>query len=493
MLAIPYLQRRCWAAVLLAFVLVGHVARATPPPTSVQSVTRLRYTLESIRIVGNRTTVDRVIRQYIPFEPGDTLVVEDTQLEQIRYRLLGTGFFSDVDLSLQRGSKRGHVELIVAVVERNTLIVESLSLGVFAPEKHRTEPVSPFASAFLVEQNLAGLGMSIGAGFGIAAEQGSVEVRFIDPQFAGSAWLARASLYYVSARDYFGNRDVIFEAPRVTSRRVSEYAVLDSSRFGGTLGTGFSLSLATRILVDYQLEVIDADVPTAASHVRGERREPITFDVEPGHSTLAALSTALVYDTRDAPILPTRGWLAKIAWTGAAEPIGSAYSFLRVTGQTNRYWTLPWKHVVRWGVTAGAIAGDAPFFEQFYVGNLSDLIPPEVQRLRPDRRQSPNLMGTSISEIRFGRLMGKSDIEYRVPLYLGRDSVYRIDLFGSFGLYGLADSATLQRPVTNYSGLARIPLDLTYNLGLHFDTKFGGINLAFGNLLGLIPGIGEEP
>ena len=52
---------------------------------------------------------------------------------------------------------------------------------------------------------------------------------------------------------------------------------------------------------------------------------------------------------------------------------------------------------------------------------------------------------------------------------------------------GVASRRDLTDPPSGYSGFRRVPLDLTYNLGLRFDTSLGGATLAFSNLTGLIP------
>jgi len=64
----------------------------------------LRYTLEGIEVRGNTTTLARVVLRYVHFRAGDTLNVDDAELELTRFRLLGTGFFSEVALSLAKKS-----------------------------------------------------------------------------------------------------------------------------------------------------------------------------------------------------------------------------------------------------------------------------------------------------------------------------------------------------------------------------------------------------
>src|SRR5690606_27908309 len=129
--------------------------------------TRLRYELEGIELRGNDRTADGVILRYVPFEGGDVLDVDDPELELIRYRLLGTGFFSAVRVSLRKGSERGRAVLVIAVQERNTIIVENVAMGIAADEdvEGNSEPISPFVGLQVAETNLAGTGITLGAGF----------------------------------------------------------------------------------------------------------------------------------------------------------------------------------------------------------------------------------------------------------------------------------------------------------------------------------------
>src|SRR4051812_45707545 len=81
----------------------GNVRETAPP---------VRYTLEGIQVRGNTRTRDRVVLRYVPFKPGDVFDVDDPEVELSRYRLLGTGFFRDVQFSLRKGSARGFVVLV---------------------------------------------------------------------------------------------------------------------------------------------------------------------------------------------------------------------------------------------------------------------------------------------------------------------------------------------------------------------------------------------
>ncbi|MCA9620331.1 MAG: hypothetical protein KC731_15015, partial [Myxococcales bacterium] len=77
--------------------------------------------------------------------------------------------------------------------------------------------------------------------------------------------------------------------------------------------------------------------------------------------------------------------------------------------------------------------------------------------------------------------------EYRIPLYRGRGAIYGIDVFGATGVYAVATKEDLRDPPSGYTGAAQVPIDLTYNLGLRFETYVGGFSFAFANLVGLLP------
>ena len=470
---------------------------AAPPPPAPSSTSsgasaaagRVRYNLEGIELRGNTRTAGRVVLHYVRFRAGDILDVNDPEIELTRYRLLGTGFFSTVQLSLRKGSKRGTAYLVIEVTERNTLVVQNLWLGIAADEDTagHSKPLSAFVGLQVAETNLLGTGITVGAGIGIAESQLALRTFFEAPTFAGTGWSAGLSLLYNDAQDFFGNRAVSFESPLLEQREVTDYAVVAHKRLGATLSTGHDLTLSTRFLFDYHLERVTATVPTVASHLRGNTREPINFAILPGISALSTLHAAIVYDTRDTPFLTTRGSFASASVLAGVAPLGSDYGFARIELAAQRWWQLPWKHVVHASAYVGAIAGSAPFFQKFYVGDFTDLLPDRILELAPDRRQPPNLLGTDIGEVRYGDFAARVDGEYRVPLYTGQKSVYAIDLFATLGLYAVAARRDFTDPPSGYEGLQRLPVDLTYNLGLRVDTSVGGATIAFSNLLGLFP------
>jgi len=244
---------------------------AEPPAALVRGPGRvgLRYTLEGVEIRGNTTTLARVIHRFVPFRAGDTLDVDDKELLLTRFRLLGTGFFRDVQLSLRRGTKRGYVVLQVDVVERNTIVVNDLWLGVAtdAEPDGRARPLTAYGGIDVSETNLAGTGVALGGALALADRQLALRTRVSDSDFLRTSWTAEAQVLFNNAKDFFGNRDVLVDDP--TQTVAQDYAVVGYQRFGGLVGMGHEVgSVATRLFFDYRLEKIDAS-PSTSTSARG--------------------------------------------------------------------------------------------------------------------------------------------------------------------------------------------------------------------------------
>jgi outer membrane protein assembly factor BamA len=454
----------------------------------------LRYSLEAIRVQGNSRTERRVVLRYVPFKPGSVFDVDDPEVELSRYRLLGTGFFRDVQFSLKKGSARGLVVLVIDVTERNTIVINDISMGLAADagRNGRVRRLSGYAGLDVAETNLAGTGITLGGAMVVAANQLALRVRFLDPAFLGSKWMVAGQILYNDARDYFGTSHPKWTYP--DSDTQFDSAVVDYTRFGGSLGVGRDLSVSTQLWLHYRLESLNANYPYIASQVRGFATEPIDFDIIRGRSVLSTLRATLQIDTRDHPFLPTRGSFSTITAEVGLLPSGRDYDYARFDAQASRWFQLPWqKHVLRLSAFAGAISGNAPFFEQYYVGDFSDFLPDRVLGISFDHRYPKNFLGTEIVEVRYGKYALDANAEYRIPLYRGHHTIFGIDFFGSGGIYSVASDRDFTHPPRAYSGFARFPVDLTFNLGFRMDTSAGGFVFAFSNVLGFLPVRGQGP
>jgi hypothetical protein len=456
----------------------------------------LRYVLEAIEVRGNTTTLSRVVLRYVPFKVGDTLDVDDPELTLTRFRLLSTGFFRDVELMLRRGSERGNAVLVVTVRERNTIVVNDLWLGLStdANSNGTTRPLTAYGGIDVSETNLGGTGVTLGGAVAFAEDQLGLRTRFADPQFLKTRWTVQGELLYNSAQDFFGNGTVQYSSQpfQPGSSSTHDYAIESYTRLGGSVGAGHDLGLSTRLYLDYRLEHIDATFPYEASAPRGSETVPIDFLLNRGESYLSTLRATLIYDTKDEPFLPTTGTRAAVLGEVSLSPLGSDYPYAKVQAHATHYFTLPWGtgHVLALDGFVGGIFGTAPVFEQYYVGDFSDLLPDRVLGLNFDRRSAPNFFRTDIGEIRYGQYAAKLDVAYRFPVYRGHRAIYGIDLFGSAGVYAVCSEQDITSPPAGVTGGSLVPVDLTFNLGVQIETVAGGFTFGLSNFLGFIPNYG---
>lgn len=466
----------------------------------------LSYVLERIEIRGNSTSAS-AIEHYVPIEPGEPFEVDDPTIERIRFRLMGTGWFDDVKLRLERGSRRGWVVLVIEVVERNTLRITRVVAGfsrVVTSSRSRDDELRPYGGLGVTESNLFGLGTGVGASVVGSEQQLGVDLRYHDPMLAGSRFSLSGRAFYNHAREFFGRDPIVaISCPEPDPSGMPsdpcdpdvsrERAVVIYDRGGVGIGTGHDLSVTWRYEIDWLGELVDVGTkPRAASTRRGDEYAPIDFLIDDGQSIVSSLRFALVVDRRDDPALPSRGQLASLEARYGSSLFGSSYDFGRI--ETNlRHWApLPWGHVLSLGAMAGTVVGRAPFFYRFYAADLSDLLPSRVLELNLDHRHTHNLLGTSIVEYDKAELAARIDFEYQLPLHRGGGAVRGVDAYAGAGLFFLAERDALRAGIEGYEGFAAVPIDVTFDLGVQADTSLGLFKLGFSSFIGFLPDLGRE-
>jgi hypothetical protein len=288
-------------------------------------------------------------------------------------------------------------------------------------------------------------------------------------------------------------------------KKNAKAAVVDYWRAGLSLGTARDVGSYTRLTLDWRGDFVYIPpwgMPQAAREQRGRNSalssHAIDFAIEPDSSFVSTLSIGFTYDKRDSAILPTRGTVASFLGDLASPLIGSDYQFVRLQAYLNHWIPLRWKHTIRLGVFAGAVFGDAPFFYKFFVTDLTDLQPARILGLNLDHRPAPNLFGllecgrvfdskcgTSVAQMRQEELAARVDIEYVWPLVRGRRKFVKgADVYARLGLYTLADPKDLRIAIPGYHGFAKVPIDLTADLGVKLDTQIGVFQIGFAKLLG---------
>jgi outer membrane protein insertion porin family len=440
-----------------------------------------RYIIEDVVVRGNRKTAKSLLLRELAalgLAPGESVDASDARVETARYRLLALGYFLDVRLSVIRGTKRGGAVLVVEVDERGTLVINELF-----PATSRATLF--WGGADLAETNLLGRGINLGAGFVastkpiVADAHAGLGVRLHVgvPPLGGPSGLSLSltglyndgSEFYRTAGDDGDASPMNFVATRVR-------------RAGGLLSVGKMLPAGFHATLGFREEEIAATLPPLQARIEPSGLvAPIDFMVKGGTSAIGTVSASLDLDTRSDPILPRSGMRLALSVEGSTELLGSSYSYVKAVFDGSLYKKMPHGHALGFHVFAGAIGGDAPYFDRFFVGDLNLLLPRRALGINFSTQPSPNLLGANIAHHRYDNYAGRLLIEYAVPIWRHRGLVYGGDAFVAAGLLGMASDGDFSAP--GPFSLRSLPLDLTGDLGLRLDTYVGVFTISIANAL----------
>jgi hypothetical protein len=503
---------------------------SSPPALETgEGSTALKYLLERVEIEGNRTTKTRLIKKFVPLEIGSSFDVNDPEIEALRYRLLGTGWYDSVELKLRRGKRPGWAVLVIEVEERRTLVFQQLAAGVGwsvervdpkdGPDAHASRKAEPYLGLAVADTNVFGTGKTLGGEVLVSPDQQGVAITYSDPVVRSSHWGFRTRASFANGQEYFGGDKSVQVTVNCDEQDLPHgreclvkppAAVVLYRRAGLTLGTARDVGSFTRLTLDWHGDYVNVPswgLPAAATELRGRgeaARHAIDFAIEPGNSFVSMLSVGFTYDKRDSAILPSRGLLASFGGDLASTLLGSGYDFVRLQTSINRWFPLRWGHTIRVGGFAGAVlgygrSGYAPFFYKFFVTDLTDLMPSRILGLNLDHRPAPNLFGllsgcapfnsncgTAVAQMRQEELAARIDSEYVWPIVRGRRKFLKnADAYFLLGLYALADPMDLHVAIPGYSGIARLPIDLTIDFGVRLDTQIGVFQVGLAKFLWL--------
>ncbi len=437
----------------------------------------IMYVLDGIEVRGNQKTDTAFVRDLAGVEVGQT--VDLAALEPVKLRLLGTGYFEDVDVRLERGGERGHVVLVVEVRERNTIILSDVFLG--------SSPRHPFwGGADVVEGNFLGRGLSLGAAGVVGNGQWGAEARLADPYaFNLPLRIAGTARFRDGAEPIF-----LRNTPQETTSGADDVPLLNYRRAGGELGGGvYPLSLLG-VFLDVGYEHIEA---------RSELPEYTSGALRDGTSHHPYLRLSLDHDTRDNPLAATRGYRLNLQIGGSHAALGSDYDYFKAVLRTAYHKALRFGapgHVVRFELFGGYIHGDAPFFERFFVGDVSALVPSRDLELNFASRPSADLFRTGAGHLAYESVLAGGTVEYGVPIFQGRAPLYRVEFFLGAGLFGMTTPGDLPgsreaslgvRSPNDGPGPRVFPVDMTFDVGFRAETPVGVFGLSFANALALVP------
>ncbi len=440
-----------------------------------------RYVIEDVLIRGNRKTENSLILRELAalgLVAGAGVDASDPRVETARYRLLALGFFLDVRLSLTRGAKRGGAVLVVEVDERGTLVINELFPAT-------SQATLFWGGADVSETNFLGRGINLGAGF-VASTKPVVEdahagrglrLHIGVPPLGGPNGLSLSLTgLYNDGSEFYRTLGEDGDA------NPADFVATRVRRAGGLLAVGKMLPAGFHATVGFREEEIATTLPPLQVRtLPSGPGAPIDFMVRKGASRVGTLAADLDLDTRSDPILPRAGMRIALSVEAGSKLLGSSYDYVKTVLDGSFYKKMPHGHALGFHVFAGAIAGDAPYFDRFFVGDLNLLLPRRALGINFSTQPSPNLFDTNVAHHRYDNFAGRFLIEYAVPIWRRRGLVYGGDAFVAAGLLGMASDGDFTAP--GPFSLSSLPIDLTGDLGLRLDTYVGVFTISIANAL----------
>ena len=399
-----------------------------------------RVYIERINIVGNTRTRDEVIRREFRLSEGDAFnrVLSDRS----RTRIRALGFFKDVTIMEDPGSAPDRTVLTVNVTEQPT---GELALG--AGYSSQQGLLLDFS---YTERNLFGRGQFLRASVSIGTFQKDYDFRFTEPYFLGRP-LAAGFLIYKVITDFTNQIGYISD---VTATG---------------LQFGFPISEFGRISPHYNFAYtrIDGVVSGAPS--------------SPPYST-SSIGYTYTYDTRDDPILPTKGWNFAISQDLAG--LGADLKFLRSVAGVEYYHPFFFGLTGEFALNGGYISGyggsdnpnnNVPINERFFKGGPS---------FRGFQIAGVGPRDTFRNAAIGGQLYMIGTYQVRLPDILPPDYGIKLAAFSDFGTLGLVRAKNL---VPQLSGCTLptacqddLALRASAGIAVNWRSPFGPVEIDIG-------------
>jgi outer membrane protein insertion porin family len=328
-----------------------------------------------VNIEGNDRTHEKVIRREVVSMPGS--VFKRSEVIRSQQNVFNLGFFEDIQLDYKRVSDTSpDIDLTYGVKEK---FAGSIGAGV---SYSATEGIVGYVE--LTQPNLFGRSEQLHAKVEKGGSKFNVELGFTEPWLFDTPTAAGASIFYTTQTyDNYDRRDRGFE--------------INSSR---PLALDYSRGYATLHIGDVTL-----------SKIRGNQ----IYSGDTFPKTTISTTFRLDRDSRDYVFNPSSGSYLSYALELAGGTVLGDVHYHRHTLESNLYYPMFWKFVLRFrnhlGLVSGYRTGDTvPPYERFYPGGTGE----DGLRGYPDR-SLPAVVGSNPG----GKTEALFSLEYRLKLSRG--------------------------------------------------------------------------
>jgi len=284
-----------------AFVNIRPDEEANPETRTVDLNFRInegeRVYIDKINIVGNTTTLDRVIRRQLLLSEGDAY--NKALLERSKIYVRGLGYFKEVEIKETPSTKDQKTNIELKVEEQPT---GELSFGAgFSSIQKFILDIS------VAQSNFRGTGQNVRARIQTGSIQKNIDISFTEPYFMG--------------RNVQAGFDIF------SSAYSSQYVSYSTESFGGGVRLGYSLNSYSVLRLRYNLRTDKID-----SYGAGECNG-LLYNC--GTGLTSSVGYSLSYDLRNDFQNPTRGWQAILRQDMAG--LGGDVKYVLSEGEINWY------------------------------------------------------------------------------------------------------------------------------------------------------------
>tara|TARA_Y100000768_G_scaffold357798_1_gene313137 strand:- start:3971 stop:6217 length:2247 start_codon:yes stop_codon:yes gene_type:complete len=275
-----------------------------------------RVYVNSINIIGNTRTLDRVIRREMGLSEGDAY--NKFTMDYSKGSIRALDFFSKVEITDEKSNFSDKVNLIVEVEEKNT---GEASIGA-----GYSSSTSGSITLGLRENNFLGKGQKVKFAASFANTRNTYDISITEPYFNNKNLLVSADLY----SNFTDPASVNYETEDI----------------GVGFALGFPLASDKSIRTKYSLYT---------SKVKPDSSATVYERLLGGTDTVSQIGYIFSFDRRNNPYKPSRGYNLKLSQDLAG--LGGTSYYYRNTAEFNVYKRLSDKFIGALKVSGGSVNG----------------------------------------------------------------------------------------------------------------------------------------
>lgn len=448
------------------------------------------YFVNSINLIGNLETKDRLLTRELAIAPGDPLAWN--KVEDSRRQLLITSLFRDVEIiPAAIDTAAGKADLEVRVVERKPAYYE-LGVGVGSLERIRL-------LAAWGHNNLWGTGRRVQVrgrgswnledvvGNSISFDQGQInyraDIEYVNPHLRGSRFSLDAELYL--------------------KRETRGESALNQSIHGFNLGTTWKASRRVTNNAYVGIKITNPSVHPYAPDSLKVRFEEVGVVL----TQTRFVNWSIYIDHRDDLFRPTRGMYTIGTMKLAGGVMGGDFSFLKGSASWQNYHAMPLGGILAlrfmlgaaapYGKSTGLGPDGVPYDDRFFAGGASSVRGYGHNSLGPQVTDQDELdelnYGSDVllpdNPARGGNYLMLTNVEWRFPLpWLSKWNFASVMFFEGGNVWeSLGDIQIRGFRLTSEPGFPSDPTSTkvwdyrySYGTGIRLDTPFGPVRADVG-------------